>query len=100
MPEAVQDYCRATAFTNVLDWRTAFRFVATSSDYSKLTIPVLLIRGSLANSAMAQITDRLKACIPNSKSEVIDGAGHFLIASHAAECGASLAKFLDEFCDE
>jgi len=100
MPEAVQDYCRSTTFSNVLDWRTAFRFEAISSDYSKLTIPVLLVRGSLANSAMVQITDRLKACIPNSKSEVIDGAGHFLITSHAADCGASLAKFLDEVCDE
>lgn len=96
MPEGVRDYCRSTTFSNVLDWRTAFRFEASSSDYSKLTMPVLLVRGGLANSAMVHITDRLKACVPNSKSAVIDGAGHFLITSHATECGALLVEFLDE----
>ncbi|MGI9523466.1 MAG: alpha/beta fold hydrolase [Hyphomicrobiaceae bacterium] len=100
MPEAVQDYCRSTTFANVLDWRTAFRFEASGSDYSKLKMPVLLVRGSLANSAMVHITDRLQACVPNNSLAVIDGAGHFLITTHAAECGILLANFLDNVCEE
>lgn len=94
MPEPVKDYCRATTYANVLDWRTAFRFQARSLDYARLTMPLLLVRGSFANSAMVEITKTLEACLPNTQSALVDGAGHFLITSHAAECGALLTRFL------
>jgi pimeloyl-ACP methyl ester carboxylesterase len=99
MPEAVKDYCRTTAYANVLDWRTAFRFQASGADYTKLAMPVLLVRGALANSPMVHITDGLEACLPNSRLAIVDGAGHFLITSHAAGCGALLASFLQNIAE-
>jgi pimeloyl-ACP methyl ester carboxylesterase len=96
MPEPVQDYCRATTFANVLDWRTAFAFEAAPADYARLTMPALIVRGGLANQAMVAITDGLTASLPDVRSAVVAGASHFLITSHAADCAQLLADFLAE----
>jgi pimeloyl-ACP methyl ester carboxylesterase len=96
MPEAVKAYCRQTAATNVIDWRTAFAFTATAADYAQLNLPVLLVRGALANPAMVAITDELAACLPQVRTAVVDGAGHFLITSHAVDCARLLSSFLAE----
>ncbi len=94
MPEAVQEYCRATIGANVLDWGTAFAFEASTADYAALDIPTLLVRGALANPEMVAITDAMGDCLPNSHSEVVDGASHFLISTHAQGCARLLSEFL------
>lgn len=96
MPEAVRDYCRATAGVNVLDWRTAFAFEAGMADYARLSAPVLLVRGARANPAMAAITEALGDSLPNVRMAAVDGASHFLITSHAKECARLLTDFLTE----
>jgi len=96
MPEIVQGYCRSTTYANVLDWRTAFRFQARTADYAAIEVPVLLVRGSLANEAMVAITDTLARSLPNARPAVVDGADHFLITTHADECARLLAGFLAE----
>ncbi len=94
MPDVVQDYCRATAAANVLDWHTAFAFEAAQADYARLDLPVLLVRGGGAGEAMATITDGLAGCLRNVRPAVVEGANHFLITSHPGECAALLAGFL------
>jgi pimeloyl-ACP methyl ester carboxylesterase len=96
MPEPVRNYCRETASANVLDWRTDFGFDAVSSHYEALNVPVLLVRGALANPAMVAMTEALRQAVPDAYTEVIPGAGHFLITSHASECAALLTAFLAE----
>jgi pimeloyl-ACP methyl ester carboxylesterase len=96
LPEAVQDYCRATTYTNVLDWRTAFRFEATMADYATLEMPVLLVRGGLANPTMVEITEALSISLPRARSAVVENASHFLISTHAAECARLLSDFLSQ----
>jgi len=96
MPDVVKEYCRNTVFSNVLDWRTAFNFHATKADYGKLDMPVLLVRGSLANEAMVAITDGLADGLPNVRTEVVEGASHFLITSHPESCAALLMDFLSD----
>ncbi|MEO5772315.1 MAG: alpha/beta hydrolase [Burkholderiaceae bacterium] len=93
MPEPVQAYCRQTCSVNVLDWRTDFAFDVGPPNLAALRIPVLLARGSLANSAMVQMTDVMAAHLMDVRPAVVDGAGHFLITTHAAQC----AKLLDSF---
>ena len=94
LPEAVQEYCRATTFANVLDWRTAFRFEASMANYAKLDVPALLVRGALASAAMVEITDALYGSLPNCRTAIVDGASHFLITTHAEECAGLLSNFL------
>jgi len=95
LPEVVQDYCRKTTFANVLDWRTAFAFAATPADYARIAIPVLLVRGAKAVPAMVEITEALGRAMPQSRSAVVEGAGHFLISTHPADCAGLLRNFLD-----
>lgn len=96
MPEPVREICREAAFANVLDWHTAYGFEAGMADYGRLTAPALVVRGADANPAMVEITEALVAGLPNARAAVIDGAGHFLITTHAKHCGELLAGFLDE----
>lgn len=95
MPDAVKAYCRETAAVNVLDWRTVTSDVA-ASDCAVLDIPVLLVRGGEANPAMVAITDTLRDCLPDVRCFAVEGAGHFLITSHAPRCAELLSAFLGE----
>lgn len=95
MPEAVKDYCRRTASANVLDWHTDFGFQVTAGSLAALDVPVLLVRGERANAAMVAITDVLGQHLPNVRPAVVDGAGHFLVSTHAAQCAALLASWLN-----
>jgi len=94
LPPPVQDYCRRTTFANVLDWRTAFAFGATAADYARIGVPVLLVRGGRAVPSMVEITEALSRAIPQAQSATVEGAGHFLISTHPAECAALLREFL------
>ncbi|UVK40923.1 hypothetical protein LHFGNBLO_002456 [Mesorhizobium sp. AR10] len=94
LPEIVRSHCRETAPANVIDWLTDFSFEAALRDYSALDIPVLLIRGGLANPAMVAMTDMLQQALPHVHSAVVEDAGHFLIATHAQKCAALLTRFL------
>lgn len=96
MPEAVKAYCRQTAAVNVLDWRTDFAFEVSAQGCAALAMPVLLVRGGEANPAMVAITDTLQGCLPKVRHFAVDGAGHFLITSHAARCAELLSVFLAE----
>ena len=94
LPDIVQEYCRQTAYGNVLDWHSAFGFDTVPQDYAALDVPVLLVRGALANPVIVAITDVLGRAIKNVQLKTVDGAGHFLISSHPADCAAHLAAFL------
>ena len=95
LPDAVKTYCRQTAAVNVLDWRIAFDFKVTDMDCASLQLPVLLVRGERANPAMTAITNALQACLTDARPHVVEGAGHFLVSSHAPACAALLSSFLD-----
>ena len=57
-------------------------------------MPVLLVRGALANRQMVSITDALEGHVPNARSAVVAGASHFLITTHAQQCAQLLGDFL------
>lgn len=96
MPTAVQAYCREKVQVNVLDWRCDFGFSVTASACSSLELPVLLVRGGLANPAMVAITTALEQALKTPRLHVVNGAGHFLISSHATECARLLSAFIDD----
>jgi pimeloyl-ACP methyl ester carboxylesterase len=96
MPDAAQDYCRATASSNVLDWRSVKTTDINPEDLAQLDIPVLAVRGGLANPAMVAITDALTENLPDVRMATVDGASHFLITTHADDCARLLADFLAE----
>lgn len=96
LPDAVRDYCRATTGANALDWHGWAEFAFPANEFTKLDIPVLLVRGGLSNEATVEIARMLVASLPDSRSHVVDGASHFLISTHAEQCARLLAGFLSE----
>ncbi len=100
MPAPVQAYCRSTAQANVLDWHCDFGFPVTPQAVAGLDLPVLLVRGALANEAMQAITAALESALPRARPFVVDGAGHFLISSHPQACAGLLSAFLGEVLGE
>jgi pimeloyl-ACP methyl ester carboxylesterase len=99
MPEAVKTYCRQTAQTNVIDWRTACAWQPPLAQLRQLRFPILLARGAQANPAMIAITDTLHSCWPHARKEVVPDAGHFLVSTHAVACAQLLSSFLKDSRD-
>ncbi len=95
LPGGVQDFCRQSAHTNILDWRTYYTFDAKAADFSRLKIPVLLACGARANPVIAEISGGLSECLPNARTATVDGAGHSLIVSHPQQCADLLVSHLD-----
>ena len=92
MPVPVKEFCRATAFTNVLDWRAAAGFTPRMSQYSAIDAPMTMVRGELAIQPLIEITDAIVGQAPAARLQVVPGAGHFLISTHADEC----ARIIDD----
>jgi pimeloyl-ACP methyl ester carboxylesterase len=93
LPDVVRDYCRATVFANVLDWMTVPSLSFATDRLEAVDIPVLLARGSGANPAMVEITRLLEHAMPRTRGAIVDGASHFLISTHSAQCAALMAEF-------
>ena len=94
LPAPVQTYCRQTAAVNAIDWHTAFAFAPPLNALAALQVPVLLVRGALANATMVQMTQVLKHTLPEVRDFAVEGAGHFLVSTHAVQCAALLGDFL------
>jgi pimeloyl-ACP methyl ester carboxylesterase len=94
LPDPVRGYCRQTAFSNVLDWHSDFGFNA--NELSSISCPVLVARGSHANPAMVAITDALVQMLPAAGMSIVEGAGHFPIATHFAESAQLVTAFVEQ----
>ena len=92
LPAPVRDYCRERASTNVLDWRSDFGFAA--DELASIRCPVVLGRGARANAAMVAMTEAMERLLPAARACVVDGAGHFPIATHPAACAKLIAEFM------
>ncbi|MFT5448127.1 MAG: pimeloyl-ACP methyl ester carboxylesterase [Gammaproteobacteria bacterium] len=93
MPAVVQNYCRACTSSNLLDWHGAMSARVNPRDCAKIDCNVLLVRGGEANELMVAMTDLLGAHLTQVRTNIVAGAGHFLISSHPVECGSLLSGF-------
>jgi len=97
MPEPVQDYCRSTACTNVLDWRSAAGFNPFISEYAAIEVPCTLVRGEHAIQPMIDISDTIARQIPDSTLRVVPEAGHFLISTHSESCATIIDDHMTNY---
>ncbi len=73
-------------------WLEDFR-----EDVAKIEVPFLVIHGNADRILPIESTgDRLSKMIANAKYEVIDGAGHGLLWTHADEVNKAMLAFLGE----
>ena len=97
MPETVRNFCRATTYTNILDWRAAAGFTPRVTEFSSIDVPSSLVRGELANEAIVEITGLLSRIMPSATQHIVDGAGHFLISTHPKQCAAIIDEHMAGF---
>jgi pimeloyl-ACP methyl ester carboxylesterase len=90
-PQRVRDYAVATTAVNLLDWASAYGFAPTPAWLAGVGIPTLVFWGALSHPAIARANQLLAQCIPNAKAAAVEGAAHFMIATHAEATAALIA---------
>lgn len=85
MPPKVRAYVVATTPVNVRDWSSGTPFEPSPQALRAIEVPTTVVRGGSTHPAMSQIAELLHASMPGSRFVTIDGGGHFLPSTHAAQ---------------
>jgi len=92
-PPRVRAYAMATTPVNILDWETAFDYPLTAEVLAQVEVPTLVIRGGESHPAMQRVNEILGwRMVRAATLATIEGAAHFMIATHAAEVARLVAK--------
>jgi len=81
-PPRVRDYAVATTAVNILDWASAYDFPPSLAALASINIPVLVLRGGKSHAAVRHANALIAARIPRAACITVDGAAHFMIATH------------------
>jgi pimeloyl-ACP methyl ester carboxylesterase len=82
-PQKVRDYAIATTPVNMLDWVCAYSFHLTGASLARIAVPTLVMCGGTSHPAMKRATELLARGLANGRLAIVDGAAHFMIATHA-----------------
>ena len=98
-PGKVQDFCRANAHVNLLDWQPIIRadppkFERSLFKKSLNEMPVKLVIGQNANFLIKDINNELCSLFKKHVEQEIKGAGHFLISTHPKDCANAIDEFI------
>ena len=91
-PPRVRAYAVATTPVNILDWETAFDYPLTAEVLAQVQVPTLVIRGGESHPAMKRVNEILSERIIQATLATIEGASHFMIATHADEVARLVAE--------
>jgi pimeloyl-ACP methyl ester carboxylesterase len=91
-PPRVRAYAAATTAVNILDWASAYGFPLPATALAAVEIPVLIVCGGASHPAMQRICALLGAGMNRASLATVNGAAHFMIATHANEVGRLLAR--------
>jgi pimeloyl-ACP methyl ester carboxylesterase len=100
-PARVRAYAIETTRVNILDWASAYDFPLSPTSLATIDIPTLVIRGGTSPPAVQRANDLLAKCIGGPVAAVVQGAAHFMIATHAGEVAnliARHARMVDNSC--
>jgi pimeloyl-ACP methyl ester carboxylesterase len=80
-----------TTLVNILDWASAYAFALPAASLATVAIPSLVMWGGASHPAAQRANALLSECLANASPAVIEGAAHFMIASHANEVAHGIA---------
>jgi pimeloyl-ACP methyl ester carboxylesterase len=81
-----------TTPVNFLDWASAYGFALTPGLLASVDTPTLILWGGSSHPAIARANQLLGQHIPNAAVATIDGAAHFMIATHAKAVAGMIAE--------
>lgn len=91
-PTRVRAYAMATTPVNILDWETAFDYPLTTEVLARVEVPTLVIKGGESHPAMQRVNEILSERMIQATLATIEGAAHFMIATHADEVARLVAQ--------
>jgi pimeloyl-ACP methyl ester carboxylesterase len=91
-PSRVRAYAMATTPVNILDWETAFDYPLTADVLAQVEVPTLVIKGGESHPAMQRVNEILSERMIQATLATIEGAAHFMIATHADEVARLVAQ--------
>jgi pimeloyl-ACP methyl ester carboxylesterase len=81
-----------TTHVNILDWSSARGYPLTPAALAQLHVPTLVVTGTASHPAPRRANEVLSQCVPGARLAVINGAAHFMIATHAGEVAGLAAE--------
>jgi pimeloyl-ACP methyl ester carboxylesterase len=94
-PPRVRAYAVQTTAVNILDWASAYGFPLSAAALATIEIPTLVLRGGASHPAMQRVNGLLFECMNGAGLATIDGAAHFMIATHAGKVGRLIGEHVD-----
>jgi pimeloyl-ACP methyl ester carboxylesterase len=91
-PPRVRAYAVETTAVNILDWTSAHGLPLSAAALAAIEIPTLVVCGGASHPAVQRANALLGECITRSALATIDGAAHFMIATHASQVGRLIAQ--------
>ncbi|OIQ63560.1 alpha/beta hydrolase family protein [mine drainage metagenome] len=91
-PPRVRTYAVATTPVNILDWASAYSFPLSVKALARVQVPTLVILGGASHPAMQRTNELVSECMSKATLATIEGAAHFMIATHASEVARLLAQ--------
>jgi pimeloyl-ACP methyl ester carboxylesterase len=91
-PPRVRAYAVETTAVNILDWASAYGFPLSAKALAAIDIPALVLWGGASHPAAQRANALLGKYIPHAASAEIDGAAHFMIATHAPQVAGLIAR--------
>ncbi|MGP8124199.1 MAG: alpha/beta fold hydrolase [Xanthobacteraceae bacterium] len=90
-PPRVRSYAMETTRANILDWASAYGFSLSAASLATTRIPGLVVWGGASHPAVQRANALLGERLGGAASVKIDGAAHFMIATHASEVADLIA---------
>lgn len=90
-PPKLRAYTMETTAVNILDWATVFAYPIPAAALAALDLPVLVMHGGDSHPAAKRANALLSEGVPGARLAIVDGADHFMIATHAGEVGQLVA---------
>jgi pimeloyl-ACP methyl ester carboxylesterase len=97
-PLRVRRYAVETTPVNILDWASAYGFPLSAASLAAINIPVLIVRGGASHPAIQRANGLLGEYLNAAELATIDGAAHFMIATHANEVAKLISRHV--YCAE
>jgi pimeloyl-ACP methyl ester carboxylesterase len=91
-PSRVREYAVATTPVNITDWASAYGFALSADVLSAIDIPALVVCGEASHPAMRTLCALVGAGIGSASHATVEGAAHFMIATHASEVARLVAE--------
>jgi len=91
-PPRVCAYAERTTPVNIVDWASAYGFPLSATSLAAIRLPVIVARGGASHPAMQRANALLSERINQAALVTIDGAAHFMVATHATEVAHLIEK--------